>query len=131
MDFIESLRQKPSGTKKKIAFATSAVVTLAIFGVWTSVLHFGIDSKSSETTAAVANSSDTDVNPFVGFWSVLSTGWGGLRDNINQIKTGVDKAKDMVGALSEATSTGVLNTLPSNDVFILSSTSTDDGKITQ
>jgi len=134
MDFIDNLRQKPSGTKKKIAFATSAVVTLAIFGVWASVLHFGIDSKPTEVTAAVANISDADVNPFVGFWSVISTGWGGLVDNINQIKTGVDKAKDLVGALNEATSTGsadVANMQSPSDVFTLSGASTSADKITQ
>jgi hypothetical protein len=126
MDFIDRLRQKSSGTKKRIAFATSAVVTLAIFGVWVSVLHFGIDQKSGDVTAAVANSSDTDVNPLSAFWDVLSKGWNGLTDNINQIKTGVDSAKEMINTLSNATSTAT-----STDVLILSGDSVNVGNTAQ
>lgn len=108
MDFIERLRQKPARTRKTIAFATSAVVTLMIFGVWASVLHFGINSKPSNVTAAAGtatNGSNTDVNPFSAFWSVLSTGWNGLSNNINQIKTGVGDAKNFVNTLDTASST--------------------------
>jgi hypothetical protein len=125
MDFIDRLREKPAGTKKRIAFATSAVVTLLIFGVWVSVLHFGIGQKNADATAAVANSSDADVRPFSAFWSVISDGWGGLMNNINQIKTDTSSAKNLINALGSATSTN-----PTNDVFILSGTSTDNGQIT-
>ena len=114
MDFIDRLREKSSGTKKRIAFATSAVVTLMIFGVWVSVLHFGIDQKSENITAAVANSSGADVNPLSAFWDVISKGWDGLSNNINQIKTGANKAKDIVNTLGAATLSAT-----STDVFIL------------
>lgn len=136
MDFIDQLRQKSPGTKKKIAFTTSAVVTLVIFGVWVSVFHFGVDQKTSTVTATVANSSDKDVDPFSAFWSVISTGWNGLSDNINQIKTGVGNAKDLVNVLGVASSSVVGSTsvqyssteqptsqlVPTQDVFILGNT---------
>lgn len=155
MNFINRLREKSPTAKKTIAIVTSAVVTLAIFAVWASVLNFGNNPKSKEITASVANSSgasgtsDTkDVNPFSAFWDVISKGWGGLTDNINQIKTGVDGAKDLMNTIGSATSTGVgtgvaggvdsqpsVQTTPQpatqSDVFILSGESADGGDITQ
>jgi hypothetical protein len=128
MDFINRLRQKTPEAKKRIAFATSAVVTLAIFGIWASVLHFGIGPKSGNATAAVANSSQTDVNPLSAFWDVISTGWNGLSNNINQIKTKMGDAKDFVSELkdvasSSSTSTTLVPAKPSSkDVFILDNT---------
>jgi len=107
MDFIDRLRKKTPRAKKRIAFAASAVVTLAIFGIWASVLHFNIDSKSADITAAAANGSSTDVDPLSAFWDVISTGWNGLSNNINQIKTGVNDAKGLIDTLSTATSSNL------------------------
>jgi hypothetical protein len=118
MDFIDQLRQKPPGTKKRIAYITSAVVTLVIFGIWVSVLHFDIGQKSADATATVADSSNTDVNPFSAFWSVLSTGWDGLANNINQIKTGVSEVQNFANGISAATSTAT-PIATSTDVVIL------------
>lgn len=98
MDFIERLREKPPKTKKIIAFATSAIVTLVIFGVWVSVLRVGIDIKAGDATAVVANSSETDVDPLSAFWSVISKGWSGLTDSVNQVKTVGDNVKGFVVA---------------------------------
>lgn len=130
MDFIDRLREKPSGTKKKIAFITSAVITLAIFGLWVSVYHFGINPNSSDVTASVSNSADTDVNPLSAFWSVLSKGWDGLTNNINQVKTGVGQAQDFMNTIGEAT-TSIPVSSSQKEVLILSGTSTDDTQITQ
>jgi hypothetical protein len=118
MDFIDRLREKSSGTKKKIAFMTSAVVTLMIFGIWVSVLHFGVNPKSENATAAVANSSGADVNPLSAFWDVISKGWDGLANNINQVKIGVDQAKDFANTLNTVTPVAT-STATSADVFIL------------
>lgn len=141
MDFIEKLREKSAGTKKRIAYATSAVITLIIFGVWVSVLHFGSVQKTEDATAAVANSSDSDVNPFSAFWSVLSSGWGGLMDNINQVKTGAEDAKKVVNALGAAASADVATSsassdlsaqsLSQKDVFILPNGQTGSSSIMQ
>jgi hypothetical protein len=130
MDLIDRLREKPVKTKKRIAWAASASVTLIIFGVWMSVLHFGADRSNEQVTAAVANSSSADVNPFSAFWSVLSGGWDSLSNSINQIKTGIGDAKNMVKTLN-ATSSAVSAALSANEVLILSATSTEEGQITQ
>jgi hypothetical protein len=135
MDFINRLRQKTPEAKKGIAFAASAVVTLVIFGVWASVLHFGINSKSGDATAAVANSSETDINPLSAFWDVISTSWNGLSDNINQVKTKVGGAKDFVDSLNAVSDSSISSTSPTpvsatpvptapsvKDVFILDNT---------
>lgn len=138
MDFIDRLREKPIGTRKRIAFATSAVVTLMIFGVWASVLHFGVNSKAEDSTAAVAKSSDTDVNPLSAFLTVLSQGWDGLTENINQIKTGVNKAQNIVNELGTATSTVSVEAttsqsvpLSQKDVVILPDDVVEGGNIMQ
>lgn len=131
MDFIDKLREKPIGTRKRIAYATSAVVTLAIFGVWVSVFHFGVEQKSVESTAAVANSSDTDVNPFSAFWDVISKGWGGLSDNINQIKTGAGEAQNLINSLGTTTSTYVTSSEPETHSLFQYAPSSDVYDITQ
>ena len=102
MDFIDRLREKPAKTKKVIAFSTSAVVTLAIFCVWVSASYFNVGQKTSDATAAVEKSSDSDVNPLSAFWNVLSSGWQGLSENINQIKTATNDAKEIVNTMSSA-----------------------------
>ncbi|HAO64480.1 TPA: hypothetical protein DCQ44_00680 [Candidatus Taylorbacteria bacterium] len=142
MDLINSLRQKSPAVKKQIAFGTSAVVTLAIFGSWLMVSQLGFGQKTPEATAAVAESSNSDVNPFSAFIAVLSKGWGGLTNNINQVKAGADTAKEFVGAISAADSTttstdsgsvtgagSVPN--PQKDAFTLTGDSNSGGEITQ
>lgn len=144
MDFIDRLRTKSPAAKKGIAFVTSGVVTLAIFGMWVSVLRFNNNQNPSNVTAAVANSSDVDTNPFSAFWQVISEGWGGLADNINQVKTDLNQAKDLISNIDTASSVNfvvatssepvpTINTLPApkNDVFILSGDDVDGSGITQ
>jgi len=156
MDLINRLRQKTPAAKRTIAFVTSGVVTLAIFGLWVTVFHFGIDQKPASSTATVANadgsSSASDVNPFSAFWNVVSTGWDGLANNISQIKSGASQAQNFVDKLATTSadtasqSASVANTQsvsqpaisqpvpqpnPQSDVFVLSGSSTDSSNITQ
>ena len=132
MDFIERLRGKPNSTKQIVAITTSAVVTLAIFIVWSTVLHFSIPQKNADVTATVANGSDADVNPFSAFWSVVSKGWDGLNNNINNIKKVPAAAGELMNSINEMASTSAVvtsptqttkiektETVPQNDTFIL------------
>ena len=130
MDFIDRLREKPPKIKKRIAIATSAVMTLIIFGVWASVFHFGFEQKPADVTATVANGSDTDVNPFSALINVISIGWDGLAKNIDQVKTGVNNAKGFVGSFGTTTNANYA-TSPKNDVIMLSGSSTDKVQVTQ
>ena len=128
MDFIDNLRQKSPVAKKQIAVLASAAVTLVIFGLWMTVFHFGINSNPDQNTASVANSADTDVNPFSAFLSVISKGWDGLTNNINQIKTGVGQAQNFVNGLSNASSTNNAGSQPisQKDVLILTGDSSSN-----
>ena len=135
MDYINRLREKPNSTKKAIAFATSGVVTLAIFGLWVTVFRFSINANPPTITASVANSESNDVNPLSAFWSLLSEGWGGLSENISQLSNGTAEKANFISELSASTST--INTteptvsVAQKDVLILDSTSTDKFIITQ
>lgn len=110
MDFINRLREKTPTAKNQIAFVASAVVTLAIFGLWLTVFRFNIDSKPSETTASINNangSASTDVNPLSGFWNVISNGWNGLSNNVNQAKSETGQTQVFSNSLNESASTTV------------------------
>ncbi len=111
MDLINRLREKPRSTKNAIAITTSAVVTLVIFGLWMSVFNFGMSTKPAEITAAVQNS-ETDLNPFSAFWSVLSKGWGGLMESINQAKSGFAQIQNIASSTQAAVQSGVILDTP-------------------
>jgi len=129
------LRNKPVSTRRNIAFVTSAVVTLAIFGLWATVWHFNLAQNSqnkSDATAATgatvsATSSEAISNPFGVFVEVFSTGWQGLMQNIGQINEGVKNIQNTVQNIANTAST-------SASVVVLSapsSSNSDSVKITQ
>lgn len=107
MDLINRLREKPTATKKAIAFVTSGVVTLGILGLWLTVFNY--NSNSSQATAAVAKSENIDVNPLSAFWNVISNGWDGIAKSVNKETSG-----DTTASTSDET-----------DSFVISSTSSD------
>ena len=96
MDLINRLREKPTATKKTIAFITSGVVTLGIFGLWLMVFNYNLNPAASQATATVAKSENADVNPLSAFWSVVSKGWDSVAKNVN---------KETVSDANPATST--------------------------
>lgn len=129
MDFIERLRNKPVSVRRRFAFITSVLITLAIFGLWATVWHFNISQKTADTnaTASVADS-DISSNPFSVFVQVFSKGWEGLTNNLGQINAGWQNIKNLLQTSGTSTPTSVAHENTKEDSFIMSASSTSTDK---
>ena len=91
-DFIERLRQKSDGSKKKIAFLTSFSLAGLIFVVWLSVIYPDFSFKEKQKQTATAH----DTGVFSSFLANMSEGFKGVKDQFNA-------AKEAVSSLSTST----------------------------
>ena len=81
-DFLENLRQKTEGTKKKIAFFGAFLLAGIIFVVWLSVVYpsFNHDQIPEEVA------SRTNPSPLSAFSDTLSVGFSAIGDLFSKIK---------------------------------------------
>ena len=81
-DFLENLRQKPDGTKKRVAFFGAFLLAGIIFVVWLSVVYpsFSRDQIPEEVA------SSTNPSPLSAFSDTLSVGFSAIGDQLSKIK---------------------------------------------
>lgn len=59
---IDSLREKPESHRKRVAYGTSAVITLLIAGVWATSFQYFNGSGMTKVEVAKANTNNSPVN---------------------------------------------------------------------
>jgi hypothetical protein len=86
--YIEQLRQKPEGYRKRFAFFTTSVLTLAIFGVWITTLPSSIDRIEQRAAKADTNT----VSPVNAARQNLGTAIEGIKGQFDEAKEEINEA---------------------------------------
>ena len=84
-DLIEKLRQKPDGTKRRIAFLAAFFLSGFIFVIWLSVVYPDFRQQQSQENKVES----LNPSPFSGFFETISGGFSGIGQQLNNIKEAV------------------------------------------
>ncbi len=105
--YIEKLRTKEEGTKKKIAFIIAFCFALILFSLWLTVFlpQFKKDQES-ESRVGATSGAKSPVNNFV---DALSSG-------IVQIQKNFSEAKEIISNISTSTSYYVANSASTTSI---------------
>ncbi len=90
--FIEKLRQKPEGAKKRIAFLASFSFSVLILGIWFSVIYPDFKFKEKQKQSASVN----QASPASSFFENILEGFSGVKKQLGDVK-------DLVGSISTTT----------------------------
>lgn len=84
-DLIEKIRNKPEGTKKRIAFLTALSFSSVIAVIWLSVIYPDLRFIENQKQSAAA----VESGPTENFLRNIKEGFSGAKEQINNIKQSV------------------------------------------
>ena len=100
-EYLEKLRQKPEGAKKRFAFLTAFTISGIIFVVWLSVIYPDLTEQKKRDDKV----KNLESSPLSSFIENVSYGFGQIGKSFDGIKETIDMLKTQPEYYESSTST--------------------------